>query len=291
VSNFRALASSVADAATFTVPYPDGRDAGSYEFGVDNLVVSPTYGTLRDGGDVAFALGTSVITITNNTGAALAAGTLMWVQVERVNATDTPTPAGDRVSNMSLVAISLGAPDAIDVNGICEAQSDTGAHTLTLDGDLVVDGVAVLDCPRNVIIDSGGADTAVLTISGFDEYGIAMSEALTLNGTTAVPGKKAFKRITSVTSSATIANGAFVGTGDVLGLPVFLSDVGLVMKEMQDGVAATAGTLLKGVTTAATTTTGDVRGTYDPNATTDGTKRFTLVAAIGNPGYKGVAQA
>ncbi len=84
--------------------------------------------------------------------------------------------------------------------------------------------------------------------------------------------------------------GATVGTGDVIGLPVFLPGTGYVLRELQDGAAATAGTIVAGVTTKATATTGDVRGTYDPNAACDGAKAFQLLTFLGDPGFKGVAQ-
>ena len=48
------------------------------------------------------------------------------------------------------------------------------------------------------------------------------------------------------------------------------------------GAAPTAGTIVAGVTTAggSTATTGDVRGTYDPNAACDGSKVFELILAL-----------
>ena len=61
--------------------------------------------------------------------------------------------------------------------------------------------MATLDVPRNIVVDSGGVDTAVLTFTGTDEYGNTVVESITLNGTTAVAGKKAFKTVTGVSSS------------------------------------------------------------------------------------------
>lgn len=287
------LASDVANTATFTVGYPINTDSGSYELGSDHYIQSNTYGVFYDGGRVAFSFGASGVTITNNSGSTFLAGTEILVNL------DLPGDDSDegrklaspsRMAHTNAIWLNLGAPDAIVTNGIAQSQSASGAHTLTLNGSLVVDGVAILDVPRNVIVDSGGADTAVLTVTGTDEYGAAMVEAITLNGATGVSGKKAFKTITSITSSATIANGAFVGTGDVLGLPAYLSDIGRVFRELQDGVAATAGTLVKGVHAAATATTGDVRGTYDPNAACDGAKGFVLGVLLDNPADAGVAQ-
>lgn len=285
------LGSAVADAGTFTVGYPAGRDAGAYEGGFDHMAATNTYGLLKQtDGDISVAFGASSITVTNNTGSTLAAGTEVWMQFDRMGDDDDAEMASPgAMTALETIVINLGAPDVADPDGICQSQSGA-AGALTLNGALVSGGVATFDKPRNVVVDSGGADTAVLTITGTDEYGNTVVEALTLNGTTAVPGKKAFKTVTSVVSSATISNGAFVGTGDVLGLPVFLESAGHVLKELEDGAAATAGTLAAGITATPTATTGDVRGTYDPNSACDGAKAFQLVALLADPSYKGRAQ-
>jgi hypothetical protein len=107
---------------------------------------------------------------------------------------------------------------------------------------------------------------------------------------TSFTGKKAFKTVTRIAVSADVT-AATVGTGDVLGLPAFLGQTGYVLKELQDGAAATAGTLVAGIQTAAgsTATTGDVLGTYDPNAACDGSKSFQLVVVMPDT-YAGIPQ-
>lgn len=126
-----------------------------------------------------------------------------------------------------------------------------------------------------------------MTVTGKDVYGNTIVE--TSASGTSMAGKKAFKTITSVVPSANIT-GATVGTGDVLGLPMFLPGTAYVLKELQDGAAATAGTVVAGVSTAATATSGDIRGTYDPNAACNGALVFDLIVALGDPDYKGIAQ-
>lgn len=166
-------------------------------------------------------------------------------------------------------------PVALDADGICAQQTLAAAGNALLDGALASSGTVVLDVPRNVIIDAAGAATAVLTITGTDTYGIPMSEAITLNGTTAVVGKKAFKTITRVAASAA-ATDFFVGTGDTFGLPIRANTRGYVLTAW-DGAFVTTGTFTAAVTTSpATTTTGDVRGTYLVPSVSDGTKRLTL---------------
>jgi hypothetical protein len=72
---------------------------------------------------------------------------------------------------------------------------------------------------------------------------------------------------------------------------VFLPQVGAVLGELQDGAKATAGTIVAGVSSVATATTGDVRGTYTPNATPDASKAFQLIVALADPFDMGVSQA
>ncbi len=55
-------------------------------------------------------------------------------------------------------------------------------------------------------------------------------------------------------------------------------------------VASASGTAIAGVTSAATATTGDVRGTYDPADACDGEKAFALLLALPDPGNRGVPQ-
>jgi len=185
-------------------------------------------------------------------------------------------------------------PAALDADGICAQQTLAAAGNALINGALASSGVVTLDVPRNVIVDAAGAATAVLTVTGTDVYGVPMSEAITLNGTTAVAGKKAFKTITSVAASAA-ATDFFVGTGDVFGLP-FRSDSRNYCLTAWNSAFVTTGTFVAAVTTdPATTTTGDVRGTYAVPDAADGSKQLTVWMFIENPdsvtGLYGVTQA
>jgi hypothetical protein len=106
-------------------------------------------------------------------------------------------------------------------------------------------------------------------------------------------GKKAYKWIRSIAftvAADATANTANVGFADVLGLPFMLPGTGHVLREMEDGSAPTAGTLVKGDAAKATATTGDVRGTYDPNSAADGSKAFQLVVVASDPTDLGNSQ-
>lgn len=290
------LATALATSGTVTVGYPSGYQRGHFIGSIGHkLVAGGNLYSAPNDFELTFNANASSITLTWRAASTLAASTNMKLELQTPGRSllgpyRWPVQGETSLIKTEVVTIDLGSPNAIVTNGVAQSQSASGAHTLTLNGSLVVGGVAVLDAPRNVIIDSGGADTAVLTINGTDLYGNAMRESLTLNGTTAVSGLKAFKTVTSITSSATITNGAFVGTGDVLGLPVYLPGAGYIVRELENGAAPTAGVTVAGVLTRPTATTGDVRGTYDPNSACDGSRNFKLVVALPDPDNLGVAQ-
>lgn len=194
---------------------------------------------------------------------------------------------------MSPINVYNAVPVALDADGICAQQTLAAAGNALLNGALASGGTVVLDVPRNVIVDAAGAATAVLTVTGTDAYGIPMSEAITLNGSTAVPGKKAFKTITGIAASIA-ATDFFVGTGDVLGLPIRANTRNFVLTAW-NGAFVTTGTFVAADATAATTTTGDVRGTFEVPDATDGTKRLTAWVFVlddnSQTGLYGVAQA
>jgi len=281
------LATSVADAATFTVGYPAGRGPNDYISGRDHIVATSNYGELKAlDGVISVAFGASLVTITNNTGRALAAGTRIFVQLDRFGFDGSgEARLADPISMtaLSTVRVNLGAPITADPNGVCETQAVT--DDALLNGALAADGVATFDVPRNVV--AAWTTAAVLTVTGTDAYGNVVVES-SASGT-ALTGKKAFKTITAVAFS-TAVTGATVGTGDVLGLPAFLPGKAYVTRELEDGNAAAAGTVVAGVDAVATAATGDVRGTYDPNSACNGTKAFALIATLADQQYAGRPQ-
>lgn len=291
-----ALGSLVAQDGTIVFPYPEGKYSGSYvAYGHRMFARGLQKEFSQDGGTMSVAF-TTEITITYKGATSIPANTVVTVQLNKAGEDRAGVAVvPDGVRPFVPYMIDLGTPITLDADGICESQSDTGAGDCDLDGALVgSDGVAVLDVPRNVIVDSGGADDAVITVYGEDVYGQEMAEAITMNGTSAVAGKKAFKKITRVHRSKTTANGMFLGTGDVIGLPVFVpyTTAGLVIGDFENGTfdATLDGTLTAGVQTTPTATTGDVRGTYDPGVAMDGAVNVQLAVFLSDPTYKGVDQ-
>jgi len=142
-----------------------------------------------------------------------------------------------------------------------------------------------LDCPRAVCTTTGaGSPTSVnITVSGFDYYGQAMSEVIATGAvaSTTVNGKKAFFQISSVVSSGASVVTVAVGTTDILGAPLRITDRGYVARAGWDNtLAEDAGTMTVAATLTATTTTGDVRGTYLPSSAADGIKRLVMEIAL-----------
>lgn len=295
------LAANVADAGTFVVSYPAGTDAGTFKGGLRHQIMVGQNGPYSAPDDLALTFGTASITVTNNSETTWLAGAAFYLSLERPGVSTVKATGGGglpnhttvkRVAPCQVIQVNIGAPDVADVDGVSVSQAVAAPGNLTITGALATGGVATFDVPRGIVIDgTDAADTTqTLTIYGTDEYGEAVVETIASNGTTAVNGKKAFKTVTRVAASAAYAGSVFVGSSDVLGLPFFLADGDLVIKEMDDDAAVTNGTFVAGVLSEATATTGDVRGTYDPNSATDGSKVFRLWILTADPGYMGATQ-
>lgn len=296
------LSSAVADAGTFTVSYPaltapenaSGVTDAGYFRGARRHRLVLNGAVLAAPNQFALTFGTSNITVTNRTGASWPAGSNFTLELQepgKLAYTDSGSGGtGARIARMTRAdtfRIALGAPDTADADGICASQAINASVNGLINGALASGGQVIFDVPRNVV--AAWTNTAVLTVRGFDEYGNALTES-SASGTS-MAGKKAFKAVTQVVPSANIT-GATVGSGDVLGLPFFLAGTGFVLREMEDGAAPTAGTVVAGAATAggSTATTGDVRGTYDPNSACDGAKVFELIVAACDPGDLGMPQ-
>lgn len=192
-----------------------------------------------------------------------------------------------------IVRANLGAPPIADADGILAAQDiATAVDTSTFAATYTEANMGTYGRTINVV--ASGAATSNVTIYGEDYLGQAMAESFTLNGTTPVVGKKAFKRVKRITAGITAGTTINVGWADKLGLPY--ATVAL-LREFKDNVLQSAGTFIAAVfTDPQTLTTGDPRGTYDPTATLDGTAVIEVdcrvsdfVNAAGNGGLHGIA--
>ena len=212
---------------------------------------------------------------------------------------DGYSPDGRRGLEFShLYFWDLGAVEAADPNGICTAAANAtpvGGTELVITGALATSGVATMTTPRNMVVVSSTTDTTqTALITGTDVYGEAMSEDIAFNGTTPVPGLKAFKTVTSVVIDITMAGNPDIGTVDVLGSPIRIETLNAVIQTTSAGVVD-APTLLVADDTTATTTTGDIRGTVQFTATPNAVIVFGGLLKVNNTYTKaeifGVTQA
>lgn len=193
-----------------------------------------------------------------------------------------PGTIGRGVGPMGRVYLFDIVPAAAAANAVCASQSVGAAGALTVNGASASGGVATFDYARTVNIDTSSANntTQVITVTGTDYWGQAQTEAITCNGTSTVNGDKAFKTISAVSSNAALTGTITVGNNDTFGLPYRVTDAGYLVRVGWAGaLAEDAGTFVAADTAAATTTTGDVRGTYTPSSAANGSRR--LVIAIG----------
>ncbi len=240
IINFN-LAANVADNGTVTVGYPTGRSKGDYIINSENHVLFVGQNQYASPADftLTFNANASNITLTNKSGATWKQGTACGLQVERAGANDSFVLLNDtiergRVTQLFPATLNLGAPNAAVSNGIAASQSVTVGTTpnAVINGSLASGGAVVLDVPRNVV--AAWTGTAVLTVTGQDEYGKTIKES-SASGTS-FNGKKAFRKITACSFSANVT-GATIGTGEKLGLPIAIRKSCLVVAELKDGIA------------------------------------------------------
>ena len=200
---------------------------------------------------------------------------------------DNPSPMSVGVGPLGRIFVWDIVPQAAVTNNIATAASPTSAYTLTA-GTNVKSVVLTngstglqLDCPRAVAvtIGAGTITNRNVTINGFDYYGQAMSEVIATGTTqsTTVNGKKAFYVVTSATVSGAVGATTALGTTDILGIPVRVFNVAYVASvKSNNTLAQDAGTFVAAATETATTTTGDVRGTYVPATASNGIVRTVM---------------
>lgn len=289
------MSAAVATAGTITLQYPSGTDRGDFIGGVRNVLAvgaentSFRYFTSVD--DFTVALNASDITVTWKNAATLAVGTVVKLQLDKpgLNGREEEVVYDARVTPIAtpgIVELRLGAPDASSATFFRAAAAIGGAGALTL-------LQTTLDVPRNIIITNAGDDTGdTYTVTGADEYSATVIEVITGANAGVAAGKKAFKTVSSIVASGASAGNVSIGFGDVLGLPVWVPSVSHVLKEMENDGNPTAGTFAYGlgIGTVSTSTTADVRGTYDPNSAADGSKVFSVLVWLSDPTFRGNSQ-
>lgn len=283
------LAAAVAPTGTVAISYPTGTSRGNFATGVDHyMMLGQDKITEPEGMTLSF--GTSAVTVTNSGASTWPAGTAFIFQFDEAGVLNAITRNNVKLYEPCYLAlVDLGSPIAGAANSVATSQAITAVGAgANINGALASGGVADLGLTgRNVV--AAWTGTAVMTVVGKDIFGATISES-SASGTS-FTGKKAFKTVTSVKVSADVT-GATVGTGNVLGLPVRLPAAGNILRELENGGTATAGTTVAALasSTPSSATSADVRGTYVPNSTPDGSKGFQLICALPDPAFAGEAQ-
>lgn len=211
-----------------------------------------------------------------------------YMGVNTNSALGDPSPMDLGVGPVGRIYVWDTVPAAKVTNNLVTSTTPAASGSLTLTAGTSVTSVTLnsgstayqLDVPRAVSVTQVAAGTSrIFTVSGFDYYGQAMSEAITSTAGSTVNGLKAFFQITGITVSGATTTAVTVGTSDILGAPVRFNNKGYIARCGWNGtLAEDAATVVVADATTATTTTGDVRGTVLPSSACDGAKR--LVVAI-----------
>lgn len=197
---------------------------------------------------------------------------------------DNPSPMDLGIGPLGRIYVWDVIPQAAVTNNIAASQTAAGAGAVTLTAGTSAKSVVLnngttviqLDVPRAIKVNCSTTARA-FTVSGFDYYGQAMSEVITVaTAATAVTGLKAFYQVSGVTIAGS-ATAVVVGTSDVLGIPVRVANVAYVASvKSNNTLAQDAGTFVAADTATATTGTGDVRGTYAPATASNGIVRTVM---------------
>lgn len=258
-------------------------------------------------GSVTASIANGVMTITANSGmpitpgmVLLSAGTVTagvlgtTTQVMNQLTTTGATPVSQgyagtyQLNNTSLSANSGTVTLAFQTPQQCAIPTNPQTPSLWLWNPCALVGRAVS------VTAAAGATYTTATISGYDIYGYAMTEAITITAGSTVNGKKAWKYIKSVVlsgGSADTTHTYSVGTTDIIGLPLRADTFGEIL--VNAATSLTASTLLTAATgftpadrTTSSTTTGDVRGTMNFSSgganipTSTATNRYTIKQSV-----------
>ena len=121
---------------------------------------------------------------------------------------------------MRPVTTTAGPLASAVANNIATSQTPSGAGALTLNGALVVGGVAILNNPRRVLITTVSDEhTKTFTVTGTNASGNTISETITGPNATTGASVLDYKTVTSITVSAATTGALTVGTNGVGGSP------------------------------------------------------------------------
>lgn len=125
---------------------------------------------------------------------------------------------------------------------------------------------------------SAGGD---FLVSGYDLYGNAQTELITAPASaTPAVGKKGFKFISSIVPRFTDSATYSWGVSDVFQFPLRVDRFAYARVAWAGSLITASTGFVAAVTTTATNTTGDVRGTYLVQSSSDGTRTLQIFIAM-----------
>lgn len=228
--------------------------------------------------DMGFAYGTTVAasgTVTVVDSSVFELG--QWICIGGAGNSGTTKPLMTQVTNPSLSSTTISV-FPVPLGSVTRAPISNGNAYVGFPANVTATAVSpyeqggvgrFFNPPEGVarvvgINAAAGAAGGIFTVAGYDIYGYAMTEAITVGaGAVVAYGNKCFKYITSVTPNVTDASAHYsVGVGDVIGfnlrsnnfelLRIFVAGALCVVTGWKAGLIAPNG--------PSTSTTADVRG-------------------------------
>ncbi len=195
----------------------------------------------------------------------------------------TLTATGAGITSVScIIAPETGqlAGTLLCIDGPCGGSSAAGvsfgqSNTIQIWNPNTVAG-------RCITIVATGADTGNWTIAGRDAYGFKISEQI-VSSNVSMTSKKAYKYISAVTAPGTLGSSTItIGTADVWGFPMLVQHPAYVTIWWGASSNASLVALSSGGHTfgsslpTATSTNGDVRGTYGSSTASNSSNRLVM---------------
>lgn len=152
----------------------------------------------------------------------------------------------------------------------------------------VVDAREVVARNLQFLSAGGASGTGQFLVTGYDIYGVPMTEIITASGTTAAQGsgKKAWKYISSITTQVAATTGTpqnvSVGPGNVVGFPLRNNKWEYLDIFWGGAFTVTNAGWTAAVTGTSTNTTGDVRGTQALQSAVVGSTGVSQSAVVAN---------
>lgn len=179
------------------------------------------------------------------------------------------------------------APETGQVTGTLIAVDSTAAYlTFGSAGTIAIWNPGAGTGRVVTIRPSSNLDAGTYSVAGRDQYGFKITELVT-GGSTSLTTRKAFKYVSSVTNTTTpTSTGILVGFGDTFGLPLFTPYAGLnaqasfnssVVNAVSVPFSSANFVAAQSVSSVATSTTPDVRGTFVSTTATNGVIRLQLL--------------